>query len=70
MANTHCTAVLQAVWPHSGHYRPTEENFKDFISFLEENNVDISDVQVKKKLLFLLKRVFFFVSVCNYPKKN
>ncbi|GLT27015.1 hypothetical protein SLA2020_020450 [Shorea laevis] len=28
--------VLKAVWPHSGHYRPTPENFKDFISFLEE----------------------------------
>ena len=37
----------QAVWPHSGHYRPTEENFKDFISFLKENNVDLTDVKVK-----------------------
>ncbi|XP_044483466.1 IQ domain-containing protein IQM2-like [Mangifera indica] len=37
---------LKAVWPHSGHYRPTEENFKDFISFLEENNVDITNVQM------------------------
>lgn len=39
----------QAVWPHSGHYQPTEENFKDFISFLEENHVDLTDVKVKKK---------------------
>ncbi|KAK2641507.1 hypothetical protein Ddye_023270 [Dipteronia dyeriana] len=38
--------MLKAVWPHSGHYRPTEENFKDFISFLEENNVDLTDVQM------------------------
>ncbi|KAK1554637.1 hypothetical protein Q3G72_015053 [Acer saccharum] len=38
--------TLKAVWPHSGHYRPTEENFKDFISFLEENNVDLTDVQM------------------------
>lgn len=37
--------ILKAVWPHSGHYRPTEQNFKDFISFLEENNVDLKDVQ-------------------------
>ncbi|XP_022153743.1 IQ domain-containing protein IQM2-like [Momordica charantia] len=37
--------VLKAVWPHSGHYRPTEENFKDFISFLRENNVDLTDVK-------------------------
>ncbi|TKY60020.1 hypothetical protein E2542_SST17115 [Spatholobus suberectus] len=38
--------VLKAVWPHSGHYRPTEENFKEFISFLQENNVSLSDVKM------------------------
>lgn len=37
----------QAVWPHSGHYRPTPENFQDFISFLRENDVDLSDVKVQ-----------------------
>ncbi|KAL0925905.1 hypothetical protein M5K25_004281 [Dendrobium thyrsiflorum] len=37
--------VLKAVWPHSGHYRPTEENFEEFMSFLNENNVDLSDVK-------------------------
>ncbi|PON98089.1 calmodulin-binding family protein [Trema orientale] len=38
--------ILKAVWPHSGHYRPTEQNFKDFVSFLQENNVDLKDVQM------------------------
>ncbi|KAK4487487.1 hypothetical protein RD792_005869, partial [Penstemon davidsonii] len=38
--------VLQAVWPHSGHYRPTPENFQDLISFLRENNVDLNDVKL------------------------
>ncbi|XP_010519656.1 PREDICTED: IQ domain-containing protein IQM2-like [Tarenaya hassleriana] len=37
--------VLKAVWPHSGHYQPTEENFQDFIAFLRENNVDLTDVK-------------------------
>ncbi|XP_052181677.1 IQ domain-containing protein IQM1-like [Diospyros lotus] len=37
--------LLQAVWPYSGHYCPTEENFMDFISFLEEHNVDMSNVK-------------------------
>ncbi|CAL5207512.1 unnamed protein product [Lathyrus oleraceus] len=37
--------VLKAVWPHSGHYLPTEENFQEFMSFLNENNVDLTDVQ-------------------------
>ncbi|KAL8170940.1 hypothetical protein V2J09_022744 [Rumex salicifolius] len=37
---------LKVVWPHSGHYRPTPENFQDFISFLKENNVDLSDVKM------------------------
>lgn len=38
--------VLQAIWPYSGHYLPTEENFREFISFLEENSVDLADVKV------------------------
>lgn len=37
---------LKAVWPHSGHYRPTEENFQDFMSYLKENNVDLTDVKL------------------------
>lgn len=40
--------VLEAIWPYSGHYLPTEDNFKEFISFLEENNVDLTNVKVKK----------------------
>ncbi|KAL5229296.1 hypothetical protein ABZP36_017561 [Zizania latifolia] len=37
--------VLKAIWPYSGHYLPTEENFREFISFLEENSVDLADVK-------------------------
>ncbi|CAM0881414.1 unnamed protein product [Alopecurus aequalis] len=37
--------ILKAIWPYSGHYLPTEENFKEFISFLEENNVDLTNVK-------------------------
>ncbi|GFZ20793.1 calmodulin-binding family protein [Actinidia rufa] len=38
--------ILKAVWPHSGHYRPTPENFQDFVSFLRGNNVDLTDVKM------------------------
>ncbi|CAH1454670.1 unnamed protein product [Lactuca virosa] len=38
--------ILKAIWPHSGHYRPTQENFQDFISFLKENDVDITNVKM------------------------
>ncbi|XP_071742395.1 IQ domain-containing protein IQM1-like [Rutidosis leptorrhynchoides] len=37
--------ILEAIWPYSGHYLPTEENFRDFICFLEENNVDLTNVK-------------------------
>ncbi|XP_042513856.1 IQ domain-containing protein IQM2-like [Macadamia integrifolia] len=37
--------ILKAVWPHSGHYRPTEENFAEFVQFLKEHKVDLSDVK-------------------------
>ncbi|KAL8217258.1 hypothetical protein R6Q57_024095 [Mikania cordata] len=39
--------VLKAIWPHSGHYRPTQENFQDFVSFLQDNDVDTAYVKVK-----------------------
>ncbi|XP_076948020.1 IQ domain-containing protein IQM2-like [Bidens hawaiensis] len=38
--------VLKAIWPHSGHYRPTQENFQDFVSFLQENGVDTTYVKM------------------------
>ncbi|CAN1306947.1 IQ domain-containing protein IQM6 [Linum perenne] len=40
--------VLKAIWPHSGHYLPTEENFQEFISFLTNHDVDLIDVKVIK----------------------
>ncbi|KAF8728813.1 hypothetical protein HU200_018094 [Digitaria exilis] len=38
--------TLKAIWPHSGHYRPTEENFQEFKSFLVDNMVDLTDVKM------------------------
>lgn len=38
---------FQAIWPYSGHYHPTEANFREFTSFLEEHHVDLSNVKVK-----------------------
>ncbi|KAK4281772.1 hypothetical protein QN277_013227 [Acacia crassicarpa] len=37
--------VIKAVWAHSGHYLPTEENFQAFLSFLIKHGVDITDVE-------------------------
>ncbi|KAE9590768.1 hypothetical protein Lalb_Chr20g0111131 [Lupinus albus] len=37
--------LLKAVWPHSGHYLPTQENFEEFMSFLKERNVNLADVK-------------------------
>ncbi|KAK6944810.1 hypothetical protein RJ641_025912 [Dillenia turbinata] len=37
--------VLEAIWPYSGHYHPTEENFREFINFLEEHHVDLTNVK-------------------------
>nr|CAB3455062.1 unnamed protein product [Digitaria exilis] len=38
--------VLKAIWPHSGHYRPTEENFQEFQTFLKDKSVDLTDVKM------------------------
>ncbi|GMY34620.1 IQ domain-containing protein IQM1-like [Fagus crenata] len=37
--------ILEAIWPYSGHYHPTEENFLEFISFLEEHHVNLTNVK-------------------------
>ncbi|CAJ1950922.1 unnamed protein product [Sphenostylis stenocarpa] len=37
--------VLDAIWPYSGHYCPTMKNFMEFIGFLMEHNVDLTNVK-------------------------
>ncbi|KAM0853331.1 hypothetical protein ACQ4PT_051168 [Festuca glaucescens] len=37
--------ILKAIWPYNGHYLPTEENFRDFVHYLQENGVDLTDVK-------------------------
>ncbi|KAI9102904.1 hypothetical protein K1719_023343 [Acacia pycnantha] len=37
--------VLHAIWPYSGHYCPTKKNFKEFLAFLREHNVNLTDVK-------------------------
>jgi exoribonuclease R len=31
---------------YSGHYRPSEEELKNFMKYLEEHGVDLKDVEV------------------------
>ncbi|KZV29653.1 pentatricopeptide repeat-containing protein-like [Dorcoceras hygrometricum] len=40
--------ILEAIWPYSGHYLPTEENFQEFLIFLEEHNVDLVNVKINR----------------------
>ncbi|XP_076913129.1 IQ domain-containing protein IQM6-like [Bidens hawaiensis] len=37
--------ILKAVWPHSGHYLPTEENFGAFMSFLEQHQINVQTIK-------------------------
>ncbi|CAN1144297.1 IQ domain-containing protein IQM6 [Linum perenne] len=55
--------VLKAIWPHSGHYLPTEENFQEFISFLTNHDVDLIDVKVIKPTIRHIFEFFVFLSV-------
>ncbi|GJW32619.1 IQ domain-containing protein IQM3-like protein [Tanacetum coccineum] len=40
--------TLKIISPYSGHYRPTDESLKSFLSFLKENGVDLDTVEIKK----------------------
>nr|XP_043637234.1 IQ domain-containing protein IQM6-like [Erigeron canadensis] len=37
--------ILKAVWPHSGHYLPTEENFDAFMLFLEQHCINVETIK-------------------------
>lgn len=57
--------LWQAIWPYSGHYHPTEENFKEFMGFLEEHQVDLTDVKVKLRRTYNMY-FYYHVVVLNY----
>ncbi|CAD5178126.1 unnamed protein product [Musa acuminata subsp. malaccensis] len=38
--------ILKCVWAYSGHYRPTEENFNNFLDFLRENGINLDNTQI------------------------
>ncbi|CAN1357516.1 IQ domain-containing protein IQM3, partial [Linum perenne] len=37
--------IIKSVSPYSGHYRPTEDTLETFISYLEDNGVNMENVQ-------------------------
>ncbi|CAK7343406.1 unnamed protein product [Dovyalis caffra] len=37
-----------SISPYSGHYRPTEDSFESFLSFLKDNGVNLDEVQINK----------------------
>ncbi|KAJ1686283.1 hypothetical protein LUZ63_017673 [Rhynchospora breviuscula] len=39
--------ILKSVWAYSGHYKPGEENLENFLSFLQEEGVDVSNIEVR-----------------------
>ncbi|KMZ63719.1 hypothetical protein ZOSMA_3G02040 [Zostera marina] len=36
---------LKSIWPSSGHYHPNENDFEKFVGFLQENNLDLTNVK-------------------------
>lgn len=45
---------FQSISPYSGHYRPTEDSLGGFLTFLKENGVNISAVEVRDFFIFYL----------------
>lgn len=39
--------AIKSIWAYSGHYKPSAENLSNFMSFLEENGVDLKEVEVR-----------------------
>jgi hypothetical protein len=48
---------LTRVFPHSGHYRPTDDHLLYLVQFFEQQGVDMSAVQVDAQRVFKVARV-------------
>ncbi|PRQ46875.1 hypothetical protein RchiOBHm_Chr2g0093701 [Rosa chinensis] len=51
--------VLEAFWPYSDHYHPTEEKSLEFISFLQDNHVDLTNVKVNVRMAIIIVSLDF-----------
>ncbi|PKI36173.1 hypothetical protein CRG98_043431 [Punica granatum] len=40
--------ILKSISAYSGHYRPTDDSLDSFLSFLEENGVNLKEVEIHK----------------------
>ncbi|CAA2990209.1 IQ domain-containing IQM3-like [Olea europaea subsp. europaea] len=40
--------VLKCISAYSGHYKPTDDSLDSFLSFLEENGVNLDEVEIRK----------------------
>ncbi|XP_020691024.1 IQ domain-containing protein IQM3 isoform X1 [Dendrobium catenatum] len=38
---------LRAIWAYSGHYKPSNENLNQFLSYLKENGIDLTEVVIR-----------------------
>ena len=43
---------MTKLYPHSGHYRPTDVNLRNALEFFAARNVDFKDLQVDAQQLF------------------
>jgi hypothetical protein len=39
---------MKSIWAYSGHYKPSAENLRNFMNFLEGNGVDLKEVEVHR----------------------
>lgn len=61
--------LMKSIWAYSGHYKPSAENLRNFMNFLEENGVDLKEVEVSHLTIHKLKyacltklQIFFMVA--------
>ncbi|KAJ4753323.1 IQ calmodulin-binding motif family protein [Rhynchospora pubera] len=40
---------FKCISPHSGHYKPKDENINNFLDFLQENGVDLEEIEVPRR---------------------
>ena len=48
--------VLRRLYPHSGHYRPTDRHLLRLLRYMEENNINLYNIEVDVQLMLKVAR--------------
>merc|ERR1712146_59257 len=60
--------VLRRLYPHSGHYRPTDRHLLRLLRYMEEKGIDLYNIEVDVQLMLKVARTMEITPIENIKK--